>query len=649
MDFEKAFDSISHSFIIQCLKHFNFGDDLINWVKLFYTDIKGIILNNGHLSDSFSIERGVRQGCPLSSFLFLICIEVMANHIEHCQEIEGIKINDTEIKQTLFADDATFFNNGKESSYKTLIYTIEEFGKLSGLKVNYSKTLVLQIGSLKGKKINFQKGSRFVWTSSSAKTLGITFSNDCSSFITENITPKLQDFKKCLKQWHHRKLTLIGKVSVVRTFALPKLILPFTVLPDPPDKLIDEIQKSIFMFIWDNKPDKIKRDQLYLPKESGGLNLPNIKTFINALKASWVKRFVDENNKGKWKIFFQNILKKRGGEIYFECTLDTKDIKSICNKHQFINDVLNSWTQFQSNIAINDMRKTIIWNNSNIKCNAQTFYYKQWHERGILYLEHIFDFRVRTFYTFNNIQYLYQIPNGDYLRYLQLIKSIPLYMTNELKNIDISQPSVRTSLLENIKTRKKITKFLYNKCITKNIQEVNHKEKWENLFNKPLDWKEIYKMPYIATIDTCIQAFQYKLINRIIPTNTYLFKCKLTNSNLCDLCSCDIETIVHLFWECPVIQHLWSNLKSFLQSKGITIELNLSTVLLGVNTKTNYSSNNFLILLMKYFIYCSKYRKVIPNFQLFKSYLNARINVEREIAISKNKLNIHLQKWDFLS
>ena len=92
VDFEKAFDSVDHAFIIKSLKHFNFGNDLISWVKLFYTGIKGVIINNGHLSESFSIERGVRQGCPLSSFLFLICIEILSNFIAKCPEITGLNI-----------------------------------------------------------------------------------------------------------------------------------------------------------------------------------------------------------------------------------------------------------------------------------------------------------------------------------------------------------------------------------------------------------------------------------------------------------------------------------------------------------------------------------------------------------------------------
>ena len=59
------------------LKKFNFGKDLIHWVKLCYTDISSIVVNNGNFSEPFKIERGVRQGCPLSSSLFILCVEII--------------------------------------------------------------------------------------------------------------------------------------------------------------------------------------------------------------------------------------------------------------------------------------------------------------------------------------------------------------------------------------------------------------------------------------------------------------------------------------------------------------------------------------------------------------------------------------------
>ena len=651
VDFEKAFDSIDHTFIIKCLEHFNFGQDLIHWVRLFYTDIKGIISNNGYLSDSFLIQRGVRQGCPLSSFLFLICIETLSNYIDHCQEIEGIMIENNHIKQTLFADDATFFNNGKESSFNTLINVIEEFGKSSGLKINYSKTIVLQVGRLKDKHLQISKNSRFTWTSTTAKTLGIIFSNDYTSFVTNNIIPKVQDFKKCLKQWQHRKLTLMGKVAVIKTFALPKLVFPFTVLPNPPDQLLDDISNSMFAFIWDNKPDKIKREQLYNSRETGGLNLPNIKIFLNSIKASWVKRYIDENNKGKWKIFFDKVLVKRGAKIIFDCNITENDLKTLCGQNPFMQNVLIAWNKLQNNNIQKDIRKNIIWNNSEIKLNNKTLYYKDWHERGVLYLEHIFDFRTNAFYSFENIQFLYQIPTADFLKYIQLLKSIPKNIKDKLASIDIRSQAHSNSLLDNVinSSKNKTTNSLYKLYMNNRTSNFKHKEKWETILGYPLNWKKIYTMPFVATIDTCIQAFQYKIINRIIPTNKYLFKCKLTNSSLCDLCSSNVESIVHLFWECPIIQDLWNSLKLYLQTYNIQVEFNLHNVMFGLEKLHKYNIANFMILLMKYFIFCSKYRHMIPNFQNFKNYLSIRINIERTIAIAKNKLHVHLQKWSALT
>ncbi len=68
-DFQKAFDSLDHAFIITCLKKLNCGESLIKWISLFYKDAKSCISNNGYLSDFFNVKRGVRQGCPLSAYI----------------------------------------------------------------------------------------------------------------------------------------------------------------------------------------------------------------------------------------------------------------------------------------------------------------------------------------------------------------------------------------------------------------------------------------------------------------------------------------------------------------------------------------------------------------------------------------------------
>ena len=77
--------------------------------------------------------------------------------------------------------------------------------------------------------------------------------------------------------------------------------------------ICNNLTTEIFKFIWDNTPDKIKRDILYKKYEYGGLKLTKIENLINTVKAGWAKRYLDKNNKNPLKIFFDLKLKKNGG------------------------------------------------------------------------------------------------------------------------------------------------------------------------------------------------------------------------------------------------------------------------------------------------------------------------------------------------
>lgn len=106
--FEKVFDSIEWNFIHKYLETFNFGLDLSQWIKVFYKDISSCVLNNGYASKHFYLERGVRQGCPLSSTLFVIAIELLVQSIGCSKEIKGITIGEhKEVKLSQYADDTT--------------------------------------------------------------------------------------------------------------------------------------------------------------------------------------------------------------------------------------------------------------------------------------------------------------------------------------------------------------------------------------------------------------------------------------------------------------------------------------------------------------------------------------------------------------
>ena len=104
LDFMKCFDKIEKTAILGSLHFFEFSQYLIDWVDIIYTDFKAKIQNNGHFTDIFDIEKGVHQGGPASSLLFLICAEVLAIQLRKTA-IPGIPVDEISFLLGQFADD----------------------------------------------------------------------------------------------------------------------------------------------------------------------------------------------------------------------------------------------------------------------------------------------------------------------------------------------------------------------------------------------------------------------------------------------------------------------------------------------------------------------------------------------------------------
>ena len=136
-DIEKAFDSLDHNFILAVLEKMGLGSDFIQWVRTLLNDQQSCVMNNGTTTGYFNLNRGTRQGDPLSAYLFALAIEVLFIMIRENVDIKGLNLFGTEVKLTACADDTTIFLRNL-SSLKVLLQTFEKFERVSSLKLKTS-------------------------------------------------------------------------------------------------------------------------------------------------------------------------------------------------------------------------------------------------------------------------------------------------------------------------------------------------------------------------------------------------------------------------------------------------------------------------------------------------------------------------------
>uniref|UniRef100_A0A670JHA3 Reverse transcriptase domain-containing protein n=1 Tax=Podarcis muralis TaxID=64176 RepID=A0A670JHA3_PODMU len=143
IDAEKAFDNVSWQFLIKCLEVVGIEGAFLEGIKAIYSQQSAKLIINNSLTESFDISKGTRQGCPLSPLLFIMVLEIITNKIRKTPEIRGIKIGRKEYKLKAYADDLMLSLEDPETSIGRVLELLEEFGKLSGFKLNRIKTKMM--------------------------------------------------------------------------------------------------------------------------------------------------------------------------------------------------------------------------------------------------------------------------------------------------------------------------------------------------------------------------------------------------------------------------------------------------------------------------------------------------------------------------
>ena len=301
IDFKKAFDSVNINCILKCLKLFGFGPNFLRWIKILNTDRLSCVKNGGHVSGTFIMNNGVRQGCPISPQLFILTVEILAQKILQDDNIIGLNpfMSQEALKVAQYADDTTLFLSNT-NDLTLSIQHLNKFSDCSGLFLNLNKSYAITTYGLpmntNGTQIQFKD---------TIKILGIYFSNSKpASEIELNWTMRINTVLKAFGRWARRDLTIFGKLHIIKTFGMSQLNFVIQSI-DLPNEVLDQINTIFFRFLWkkkfNNKKafEKVKRNVLYNEYEKGGLRMVNIRRFQDSVLISWAEKLLS-NEKQQW-------------------------------------------------------------------------------------------------------------------------------------------------------------------------------------------------------------------------------------------------------------------------------------------------------------------------------------------------------------
>ena len=621
LDAKKAFDSVSHKYLHEVLKKYGFSDDFISTIKLLYNDIKANILVNGYKSVMIKIARSVKQGDALSCALFILCIDPLLRKIENNRAIKAIPIprsrySNIEIKAKTgcFADDVGMVVKNETETINAIFNDYSLFSRLSGIELNVSKTEVMKLNLNTSNSIFVPEQIRaygeVFTTSESVKICGVVFSNDRDLAYKSNIKDKIVKLEKQIIRWLPRGLSVEGKLLIVKTFGLSQLIYSLQMC-----KILDEdlkqIESIIFKFLWNRKwvwnqaPDRIKRDYLKLPFSKGGLNAPDMKDLNSALKT---KQFIRANASNHLIKFIQlYLMEKIGYYEYFklEYAKLSQDDDIISNYQMTTNRLVDHIRSL--NLEEEQLDNQIKQNRANLIASTDILEYLHRKKMPIV----IYRFATLAnlgIETFSELLNEYNFPRSDNVRecareILQFFPARWQEIIQNSSNID-SQITFREVYLSNewkINAHKHITvkgirrAFLECKSFLPNPYDNFAK------FEIPChisSSKSPFKLARKALYASRDKFFKYRILHGDIFCNSRMHRFKMINTPNCSRCPNTIETIKHLLWDCPRSRNVWDHLNLRLKNIIGYDYINYETIILG-GDRPIYAVETLIVWLLR--------------------------------------------------
>ena len=618
-DFTKAFDVLDIEFLKLCLERFNFGESFRKWISILYTDISSSVLINGWTSKGFDVERGIRQGCPLSSLLFILAAEYMANSVRENINVRPMELTgyDFPLKLLQYADDTLFFVQD-EKSLNEILNELHSFGEVAGPKINKDKTFLMWLGDT-SKRWNLEKYN-LMWTDKPIKYLGHYIHSSNDEALETEWEQKLLKLQKVLDSWTKRSLTIFGRVTVLKSLALSQ-ITHLIIVDTIPPKFLKILESKIFKFIWKRKIEKIRRCSLTEDFSKGGIKMLDIQKQLFSFRLKWLGRFFNDTTE-MWKIMCSYWFDLLGGiNLLLNCNYN---ISTIDNKNIpiFYKEILQAWEKIRycttlkdidimNNESI-DVLNQIVWHNKHILFNKHSLFYKEWYDSGIVYLGDL----VRA-NGFRSLEYIMSEINFKRRKctaifdYVKLKKAIPLVWIDQISDEVLNSYTrkentfdiPRLIVAKGVKCITELSSKTFYKLIpSRNALTNTCSLYWENKVNFQVDWASVFKHNLVHITENKLREFNLKLLYNLLPVRSNLFKWGLISDDLCPNCKVK-ENTVHAFVECKLNKRFLTYVERILQgihqAPTVTISINILH-LLKIECKSHY---NLILTLAFWSIY----------------------------------------------
>ncbi|GKC38445.1 RNA-directed DNA polymerase, eukaryota [Tanacetum coccineum] len=302
VDFEKAFDSVRWDFLDDVLKKFGFGDKWCNWIQSCLISSRGSILVNGSPTSEFQFHKGLKQGDPLSPFLFILMMESL--HLSFQRIVDAGLFKGIVLDQSLclshmfYADDVIFVGHWSDGNISTLIHVLKCFFHASGLRINLSKSKIMGVNveSAYVKQAAAKLGCLVLH--SPFYYLGTKVGGSMSRVQAwQEIVEKV---KSRLSNWKMKTLSIGGRLTLLKSVlgSIPVFHMSLFKVPSKVLNLLESIRSQFFngQNLGSRKASWVKWHNVLADKKRGGLGVSSLFSLNRGLMLKWVWKFLTQKD-----------------------------------------------------------------------------------------------------------------------------------------------------------------------------------------------------------------------------------------------------------------------------------------------------------------------------------------------------------------